>query len=338
MKKGAHRRSAVTVVELLVVIAIIGLLAALLLPAVQQARESARRASCTNNLRQIGIALQSYSAKCGSFPPGLLTSADGMTVWANANALLLPQLEQRNLSGLYNPNLPWWDQSPAVAKTTVSIWACPSNSKANPFSASALAAMPVPVGMTFATTDYIYSMGATDAICPDSSQILLSQRGVFVTNHATRLAEITDGTSCTLAVGEGAGGAAWPLCRGRGCLTPFNGPAGPQPASNAWLFGSVGNAVLESFGFLTGGIWGSTVEPLNKRPVTDTFLDLNNVQSCVCSLQGGTKSAANFRSDHPTGAGFVFVDGSVHFVSDSIDLIVYRRLSTIGEGTTAALP
>ena len=261
-----------------------------------------------------------------------------MTVYANANALLLPQIEQLNLSGLYNANVPWWSQAPAVAQTVVTVWGCPSNSKSNPFTASALSAMRVPVGTTFATTDYVYCMGATDAFCPRGGEIPTTERGMFVANHATRLAEVTDGTSCTMAVGEGAGGPAWPLCRGHGCVTPFNGPAGPQPARNAWLFGSIGNSVLESLGFLTGGTWGSTVDLLNKKPVTDSFLDLNNIQSCVCSLQGGTDSAANFRSDHPTGGGFAFVDGSVHFVSDSIDLIVYRRLSTIGEGTTAALP
>jgi prepilin-type processing-associated H-X9-DG protein len=96
--------------------------------------------------------------------------------------------------------------------------------------------------------------------------------------------------------------------------------------------------VLQSVGFLTSANWACTVDPLNKNPVTDTWLDLNNIQDCRCSLSGGHDSVANFRSDHPTGAGFLFLDGSARFCGESVDLIVYRRLSTIAEGATATLP
>lgn len=336
------QRRAFTLVELMVVIAIVGILAAMLLPAVQAAREAGRRAQCANNLRQFGVALQNYHAALVRFPPGLLTSPDGMMVYANANALLLPYFEQTNLAAKYNANLPWWEQFPQVAATIVPVFVCPSNLKANPLIAPELAplmaAIGGTVGDTFAVSDYVYSMGATDGLCPTGDQIPWNVRGMFHANCATRMADVSDGSSHTLAVGEGAGGPGWPLCRGVGCTAVFLGPAGKQPASNPWEFGSVGNVVLQSLGFLTGGNWGSTVEPLNKNPVTDTWLDLANIGDGACSLNGGHDSVANFRGDHPGGVQFVFVDGSTRFVRQDIDLIVYRRLSTIAEGTTATGP
>lgn len=265
-----------------------------------------------------------------------------MTVYANANGLLLPYFEQSNLAVNYNANLPWWMQSPAVAAIVVPVFGCPSDAGPDVLTAAQLAPVNAAIGATtgtsFGVTDYVYCMGATDALCPQGGQIPDIQRGMFHANYATRVADVLDGTSHSFAVGEGAGGLYWPLCRGAGCSAAFNGPSGPQPASNPWEFGSVGNAVLESLGFLTSGIWGTTVDRLNKNPVTDTWIDLSNINNCTCSLNGGTDSAANFRSYHPTGANFLFVDGSGHFVTDSIDLLVYRRLATIREGTTAELP
>ena len=91
-------------------------------------------------------------------------------------------------------------------------------------------------------------------------------------------------------------------------------------------------------GFLTGGIWACTLESLNKNPVTDTFIDLATITACQCSLNGGKHSVANFRSDHPGGANFLFADGSVQFISQSIDMLTYQRLSTVAEGATVSFP
>jgi prepilin-type processing-associated H-X9-DG protein len=95
---------------------------------------------------------------------------------------------------------------------------------------------------------------------------------------------------------------------------------------------------MQSLGFLSGSIWGSTVERPNKCPVTDTYLDLPGIGDCRSSLNGGPHSTANFRSDHPGGVQFLFGDGSVHLLSETIDMDLYRRLSTIAEGTPATLP
>ena len=134
------RREGLTLIELLVVIAIVGLLIALLLPAVQSAREAARMASCRNNLKQIGLALQSYHLAVGSFPPGNINSAPGScpgidepkaaysSKFSNWAITILPYIEQGNLFDRYD--FDFKNESPenqAVRETAVAVYACPSD-------------------------------------------------------------------------------------------------------------------------------------------------------------------------------------------------------------------
>lgn len=123
-------RSAFTLVELLVVIAIIGILAALLLPAVQASREAARRSSCQNNLKQIGLAVQNYAGVNRVLPPALCTSSGDFGEWS-AQARILPYLEQGILQSLIDFSLPYGVQ-PAVPKTRVPIYLCPSETQDRP--------------------------------------------------------------------------------------------------------------------------------------------------------------------------------------------------------------
>ena len=331
-------RPGFTLIELLVVIAIIAILIALLLPAVQQAREAARRIQCRNNLKQFGLALHNYESSHRVFPPGLITSTDGMAVYANANTMLLPYFEQTSLHNLFDQSRAWWEQSPSVASHVVSIFVCPSNSKQNPFSVPQIS-MVVPSTIDLvAATDYVFSKGTSDAVCLPTVNVPRYEQGMFDANVPRSIASITDGTSNTIAMGEGAGGLRWPLCRGMGCTTPFAGTDGPVPASAAWIAGSVGVEFLLPLGYVTAGLWACTVEPMNKSPVTDTFLDLANLSDCRSHRNGGPHSTANFRSDHAGGAQFLFGDGSVHFLSESIDLLLYQQLSTIAEGVPASIP
>ena len=334
-----HRRQGFTLIELLVVIAIIAILIALLLPAVQQAREAARRSQCKNNLKQFGLALHNYESTHKVFPPGVVVATDGMSVFSNANTMLLPYFEQSSLHSLYDQQQPWWGQSPLVAAKVISTFTCPSNSKPNPFEISQIP-MVVPSTITrVAGTDYIFSKGATDAVCLPVSGSPATLRGPFEANVSTRLAAITDGTSNTIAMGEGAGGSRWPLCHPRGCTTPHTAMDGSTvPASAPWIMGSVTVQFLIDIDFLTGSIFGCTVESLNKSPVTATFLDLTQLGNCTSSLAGGPHATANFRSDHIGGGHFLLADGSVQFLSDSIDLPLYQQLSTIAEGTPATVP
>ena len=121
----SSKRQAFTLVELLVVIAIIGILVGLLLPAVEAAREAARRMSCSNNLKQMGLALHLYHDSFGTFPtPGFYGREPSQSSWS-VQARLLPQLEQANLQHLIDWSLPYSAQG-NVARTRVSVYMCPS--------------------------------------------------------------------------------------------------------------------------------------------------------------------------------------------------------------------
>ncbi len=325
-----QHRAAFSLIELLVVIAIISLLIALLLPAVQQAREAARRTQCRNNLRQFGLAIWNYESSHTCLPIGVVSATDGFNLYVNANSLLLPYLEQPGLGSLVNPDLPWFMQPPSVAKTIVPVFICPSASQENPAYFAGGTALHLPVGDTFALTNYIYSYGKTNAIC--LGVLPASERGAFGINFSIRVRDFVDGTSSTYLMGEGAGGQRWPLCRGPGCTQVYSGIQGRCVASNPWIAPSTGALITLPNGLITAGIWGSTIDPLNKNPVTDSFVDLTQIANCASSLNGGPHSMSNFRSDHAGGALFLFGDGAVRFLSESIDQTLYRNQSTIQGG------
>lgn len=120
-------------------------------------------------------------------------------------------------------------------------------------------------------------------------------------------------------------------------------------AYQAWLAMEPGNASQSARGFLVASAFGCTLEPLNKNPVTDAWADVDALDDCRKSLpsaagtrgpttQGGPHSTPNFRSDHPGGANFLFADGSVHFLDENIDMLVYQRLSTHQGGEPADIP
>jgi prepilin-type N-terminal cleavage/methylation domain-containing protein/prepilin-type processing-associated H-X9-DG protein len=328
-------RRAFTLVELLVVIAIIGVLVALLLPAVQAAREAARRTQCASHLRQFGLALHNFESARKCLPAGLVLDATKTVAFTSGHALLLPYFEDRALHSLWNQELAFSQQPPSVLSAVIPIFLCPSNDKENPHAFPPLAAIGWPT--LYGATDYVFCKGATDTWCVTPQQVPSDQRGCFYPTVTVRLKEITDGKSKSICMGEGAGGARWPLCRGTNCKVPQGNPPGKHVATNVWPIGAVGNAQFEAAGLYTAAIWACTVEPLNKWPVTDAWVDLAATSDCRSSDQGGSHSACNFRSDHPSGGQFLFADGSVHFLNETIDMRVYRGLSTIAGGETIGL-
>lgn len=324
-----------TLIELLVVIAIIGVLVALLLPAVQQAREAARRTQCRNNLRQFGIALHNYHDAHSCFPPGSVVRIPD--TYAGANTLLLPYIEQANLQFNYDMNRSWEFQAPAVATAVIPMFVCPSNTGDNPRDSEALrnlqqAGGPLPVGTRFGITTYLYCRGSSDAWCYVPN--LNPNRGMFLNSATVRMRDLLDGSSQTFAMGEGATGDRWPLCHGAGCSIPMTAPSGGRwPAEQAWLI-AVPNSItyLQAGLMVISSIFGCTVDKLNKYPVTDSCSDVNQITDCRASYEGGPHSASNFRSDHKGGGHFLFADGSARMISENIDMKTYRAVSTIAGG------
>jgi prepilin-type N-terminal cleavage/methylation domain-containing protein/prepilin-type processing-associated H-X9-DG protein len=282
-----HHRLGFTLIELLVVIAIIAILIALLLPAVQAAREAARRVQCVNNLKQIGLGLHNYHDALGAFPMSYATRAkfvDGQTDtapgWGWA-AMILPQLEQAPLFSAVNMVLAVESpQNATVVRTAMAAYVCPSDVTDGPF--------PVvdPAGNTLATltpSSYAACVGNDQT---DSTTGLNNDglgNGTMFRNSRVRLADITDGSSQTILVGE----RAWANVEGvwAGVVTngtARRGPKNPCPATGAIFYGAA--TLVQAHGNV-----------LN----TDTDPD------------GGLD---DYSSLHPGGANFVFADGSVHFL------------------------
>ena len=328
------RPTGFTLVELLVVIAIIGILVALLLPAVQAAREASRRSACSNNLHQFGLAMLNYESTHKRLPPGAQARPPygPSDVKASATTLMLPYFEEGALSSRYDVSQPYWLQPHAVLEMPVPIFTCPSNGFQS-YSNEVFSIVGLPSGLQFATSDYIYSRGATDAWCI-TFRYPKAVVGPFTIGMDYRLKDITDGQSHTIAMGEGAGGERWPVCQKVGCTTAD--PAGPD-ASYPWMAGNLpGDQMLPNY--VGTSTFGCTMEAMNKRAVTNTLIVAASATNCDSSEAGGSHNVSNFRSDHPGGAQFLCCDGSVHYLTEGIEMAFYRALSTMAGGEVVQAP
>lgn len=272
MMQSRPRRYGFTLIELLVVIAIIGVLVALLLPAVQAAREAARRMECSNNLRQLGVAMHNYHDSMRSFPPGFMAvnhlgEVSGGWGWV---VFIMPYLEQSPLRDKLSPTtykLSQIVEDPvllAMLQTQISVLRCPSTivGKLREFHGG---------GQMVATGNYTCCRGFYDL--KGTMHLKRENNGMFYARSALGFADIMDGTSNTIAIGE---------------RTVFNANAADPLKWPSWC-GPGGLGI------------GSTVSSSVAHPLNHPTI-----------IHG-------FSSQHPNGAGFCFADGSVHFISESIE-------------------
>jgi prepilin-type N-terminal cleavage/methylation domain-containing protein/prepilin-type processing-associated H-X9-DG protein len=331
-------RRGFTLIELMVVIAIIAVLIALLLPAVQSAREAARRIQCTNNLKQLGLGLLNYEAAVGVLPMTMALSGTGNTVFYDtawsAQARILPHMEGNPLFNAANLSVFKEDPSNStVISLTVGAFICPSEIKPEPSQHDYGVSGVVNYGMCGG--DWFVWGGFNGP----------QNRSAFGPNRSRRLAEFTDGLSQTLYAAEVKAYQASSNCRFI-TLPSVNNPDNiPSPYANPFVVapeydnGACGTE--NQFEFHTewsdghvhaGGF--TTAWPPNKGIIGSSFypgmdLDLNGKNE---ENGGPTFSAINARSYHPGGVNALLGDGSVRFVKSSVDGMVWRALGTVAAG------
>jgi type II secretory pathway pseudopilin PulG len=322
-------------IELLVVIAIIAILIGLLLPAVQKVREAAARTQCFNNLKQVGAALHNYHSSYQRFPPGIVSKLTdpNWTFSANCNAFppeqgpgwsffayLLPYTEQEPLYRSIQ-----FDQPISAAvngdarRTTVPTYLCPSDTLPRQVNFTTCGDPPAPAATPMPMTDaagcsYVGCLGGGNANNPDPLYGCYEYQpfnGVFHRNSKIRVADITDGTSNTIGVGERS--------------SDF--------VESSWV-GVVPNAEM---------VYNQTTPPPQFNPSLNqpcqnwrpplTAVVVHGRQYVPNDPAG---SPASFHSRHANGCQFLMMDGSCGFIRSTIDLTTFRALCTRNNGEVVA--
>ncbi len=329
-----NRRFAFTLVELLVVIAIIGILIGMLLPAVQSVREAARKTSCLNNMRQMGLALLSYEAAFESFPssfeiePGtVLTGNNGS--WS-IHGRLLPFLEQTNARKLVDLNVAWDSQSnTGVPTLRIPVFICPSEihdmvrvgSDGNP---------------RVYPQNYGFNMGTWLVYDPVQGR---RGDGPFFVNSETPIAGVTDGTSNSLCAGEVKAFTSYIRNTSDPGSEPPNSPEAFLGFSGQLRLGQDINSNTGHTEWPDGRVHHSGITT-SFTPNTfvryefegDTYdIDFNSVQEGQ-RIDQPTYAAVTSRSYHPGTVNVCLLDGSARSISNSISPTTWRSLGTINGG------
>lgn len=347
-------RNGFTLVELLVVIAIIGILVGMLLPAVQQVREAARRVTCANNMRQLGLAMHNYESALGHFPPGFSSTPSNNgsapagvhidpTTWNAAPgwgwaAHLLPYIEGSTVADQIDFAKPIWDSAHLdIIQTQLPVFLCPSSSgddrpfstvddSGNPYSPQGSG--PVVLGRSHYVASHgqesawgseagsdlagevftdIYSFSTkTISINGDVSRVA---DGPFYRNSKTRMSEVRDGTTNSIFLGEHSS----------------------RLSDKTWVGVVPGATVHPKFSSPENGPDGAATLVLYHMGPSGGELDITGFP-IIHPVNFPTFHVGQMYAEHTGGGNVCMGDGSVHFISETVDLTTWAELSSIGEG------
>ncbi|GAB5406334.1 MAG: DUF1559 domain-containing protein [Aureliella sp.] len=320
-----QKRAAFTLVELLVVIAIIGILVGLLLPAVQAAREAARRMSCTNNLKQLGLALHNFESAHKKFPASRIDpkvaiedNTSRETAFQSWSTVILPYIEQGNLGNLIDYKTPWSDlrNRPAVS-TQLQVFQCPSapaTDRVDDFHVVGAAAGDYGSINEVKSKVYTRVLGRADA--PAVSQ----REGVLAKSKPNPMRNIIDGTSNTFMLAE---------CAGQPNVYTSQGPMSPEMFA---LYDD--DKVINHGGRFVPADGTGWADP-------DCGFSINGASANGLQKYGTTMinaiNVSEVFSFHNGVANFVAADGSVHSISSSIDTETFVALCTRAGGEIAPI-
>jgi prepilin-type N-terminal cleavage/methylation domain-containing protein/prepilin-type processing-associated H-X9-DG protein len=328
-----RERNAFTLVELLVVIAIIGVLVALLLPAIQAARESARRTQCINQIHQLTIALQNHHDTKGAFPPGLVNNSGELFTYPRITWMMhtFPFMEEGALFEAFNMKAPeaqacaggvWLDPAnqPAISKSIPTLL-CPSDGEGellhNHPTCSGQASRGNYAGFfgnvsMGGVVDYFNNPHIPSASAPGHLP------AVFMLNRPVNISKISDGTSHTMIVGEMLKGIA-------GDNYDYRGVFWYDHVATSQIFTAKAP---------------NSPEPDFLYPLWCTGkLNLPRLNlPCRLGNGTGTNHMASARSRHPGGVQVGMADGSARFIPESIELNVWQALGSISGGEVVEVP
>lgn len=313
---GIERRRGFTLIELLVVIAIIAVLISLLLPAVQQAREAARRTQCKNNMKQLGLALQNYHDVHSIFPPSYLIqpgenvimgppsdAGDAGPGWAGL-ALLLPQIEQANLYNAIDFNVPCWSTSNvSTVQRTIPMYLCPSAT--NGSNVYKVVDDGGAVLATFARSNYVANAGRIDVWDLADADLSPEADGPLYRNSATRIRDVSDGLTNTVFFGE---------------QTPYH-------SDSTWVGVVPGSVTCPSPMFAYAGCDGAAPQVnVHSGP------GINEFPPIIHPPNSNFGYVDEMYSQHDSGGNVLLGDGSVRFASKFMDGVTWSRLATRASG------
>jgi prepilin-type N-terminal cleavage/methylation domain-containing protein/prepilin-type processing-associated H-X9-DG protein len=338
-----------TLVELLVVISIIGVLVGLLLPAIQAARESARRIQCTNNLKQLGLALQNFESAKRHLPPGYASNShanppsperdsqtwDAPPGWG-WSAFLLSYLEQSTISTAIHMDEPLWDAKyESLIQTTLETFLCPTvSAEREPFLATDPSGNPLTIAgrqIEVARSHYVASHGQESCWgeCGAAPHALVFTNiytgetttiehqgdvskiadGPFYRNSKTKFRDISDGLSNTIFLGEHSS----------------------QLSDKTWVGVIPGALTLPKFKSPVNGDDAAATLVLVHGGPSGGELDITG-SPIIHPINFPTFHVGQMYSEHQNGGNVSFGDASVRFVSEDVDLFLWAEMSSINEG------